>query len=163
LLSFGVESLTSARGVKRDYLHVRMVAENRSSTLPWKVAASEQRLREGALRLQPRYAETNTDKASLTITPGRKGWLDLFFAVDRKTAPASLVVDWAIDMGGRVERQTTAFDRESGAASVYYGPEMSRESQFVPVGPNWWYSSEPWVSPDADLSLTHLHRVAQRE
>jgi hypothetical protein len=161
LLSFGVESLRSSRGVTRDYLHVRIVAENRSGASPWKMDPAEQRIREGFLGLQPRYAETSTDKAALKVTTGQKGWLDLFFAVDRNTAPASLVVDWAVDIGGRIERQTTAFDRESGAASVYYGPEISSDTQFVPVGPNWWYTSEPWVNcfMDQDLSLTHLYRI----
>jgi len=164
LLSFGVESLRSSRGVTRDYLHVRIVAENHAGPSPWQVDPAEQRLHEGFLRLQPRYAETSTDKAALKVTTGQKGWLDLFFAVDRNTAPASLVVDWAVDIGGRVERETTAFDRESGAASLYYGPEISSETQFVPVGPNWWYTSEPWVNcfMDQDLSLTHLYRITHR-
>jgi hypothetical protein len=164
LLSFGIEPLKSARGVARDYLHVRIIAENHSGPSPWQVDPAEQRLREGFLRLQPRYAETSTDKAALKVTTGQKGWLDLFFAVDRKTAPASLVVDWAVDIGGRVEQETTAFDRESGAALLYYGPEISRDSQFIPVGPNWWYASEPWVNcfMDQDLSLTHLYRITHR-
>ena len=51
--------------------------------------------------------------------------------------------------------------RESGAAPTYYGPETAQGTEFVPVGPSWWYASEPWVDP-SDLSITHLYRVVPR-
>jgi hypothetical protein len=164
LLSFGVESLTTAPGTTRDYVHVRIIAENHSSSSPWKVLASDQSMHDGDLRLHPAYAVSSTDGVSLLVPTRQKGWLDLFFPMNKETTPASLVVEWTVDTGNSIEHQTTEFGRGSGTMPVHYGPQTSPDSQFVPVGSSWWYTSAPWVSVpvEAEMSFAHLYRVPQR-
>jgi hypothetical protein len=164
LLSFGVESLTTSPGTTRNYLHVRIIVENRGGSSTWKVLASNQSMRDRDLLFQPAYAVSSTDNVSLSVPTGQKGWLDLFFLVNRETAPIAFMVDWTVDTGNSIEHQATAFGRESGAMPAYYGPRTSQDSQFVPVGSSWWYMSAPWVSMpmEAEMSFAHLYRVAQR-
>jgi hypothetical protein len=162
VLSFGVESLTIAPRVSRDYLHVRIAVQNDEGSAPWTLVAGEQQMRGGSASLPLAFADSSDGRPFVTVAKGERGWIDLFFAVDRNVAPRRLDLQWTVDLGSLTERHETMLDREQQATSVYYGPEPSRDARFVAAGPTWWYQDEPWTAAPADaFSVEHLQPVRE--
>jgi hypothetical protein len=114
--SFGVSKITKQNGEQFRAMHVRMVVSNNGSQ-PWVLDTREQLIDLrgfGQARAAAGYSE-GQDLPLLSIAPGQKRTVDLFFPLPPEAARASRVpefdVVWKIQAGGQQVAQRTPFER----------------------------------------------------
>jgi hypothetical protein len=144
--SFGIVSADVARtGHPTPLLQVRLSVSNDSGTAPWSIDTRDQLLEvPGAGRL--RAAMMNSDQqtgAILTVPPGQKRTLDLYYMLppniaSAETLPRSFDLLWRVQTPERVVAQRTPFTKERVEPAA--SPAYADVALGVGWGPYWWYN-----------------------
>ncbi len=145
VVSLGGETLAVAQGPSF-YLHVRVAAENEGDANPWTVGAHEQSLSIGGGQpALPAFAQSSAGGPTLTVAPGARGFLDLYFALPDQVFPPTTALSWQLHRGDEVIAQTTEFLHASGAdpQHPYYRP-VYRQGITMAFGPTWWWYGDYW-------------------
>jgi hypothetical protein len=160
VMSLGTEHLAVAAGQPDTFLHLRVAIENAQDTVPWTASAGEQVLTglagatgtmaEGGFA-RPAFAQSSAAGPVLTVPPGGRGYLDLFYAMPGGQPP-SIDLDWRIDRGNDTVAQITRFERAGtaqGSTVVAYQPVVYQPGFgmgfYLGVGPSWWYDGWGWM------------------
>jgi hypothetical protein len=141
VLSFGAAELAARSTIGSDrFVHVRLAAVNDSDAGGWVLDAREQALAlpDGRVR-GVRYAQAGGGEgpARLSLRPGERGYLDLFFPAGSDD-PEAVEVRWRVRRGSEVLAGTTAFEELPAPASDYdhYWPSEFLGGRLV-FGPLW--------------------------
>jgi hypothetical protein len=160
LASFGLADLapTDGSGDSRPALHLRMVVSNNAAE-PWTVDTREQKLDiKSAGPATPAFSTTREGNAELplvTVAPGSKRVIDLFFPLPPNQQSAASIPEfdaiWNVHAGTQDVVERTPFDRLR--IEPAYGPAVAPEYGFYGEwGAPFWYDpldpgpvSRPWV------------------
>jgi hypothetical protein len=82
----------------------------------------------------------------VTVAPGSRGFLDVFFAVPAQSSPRRVEVGWKVRRGEMEVADRTAFELTGPSDQpVYaYRPYQSSVYVGVGVGPGWWWGGPYW-------------------
>jgi hypothetical protein len=156
LASFGLAELRPASGSSEDRpaLHLRMVVSNNGSE-PWTVDTREQKLDvQSAGSIPPAFSATHEGNAGLplvTVGPGSKRIIDLFFPLPEGLQSASAIPEfdaiWNVHAGSQDVVERTPFDRLR--IEPAYGPAIAPEYGYYGdwAGPFWYDPGYPWGFP----------------
>ena len=147
LASFGLGELAPAKGSadSAQALHLRMVVSN-NSTEPWTVDTREQKLDiKGSGTSAPAFSTTregNVDLPVVTVAPGSKRVIDLFFPLppDQQSAGSIPEFDaiWNVHAGAQDVVERTPFDRLQ--VEPAYDPALVPEyGYYGGWGAPFWY------------------------
>jgi hypothetical protein len=166
LASYGVTDVQTDNGGSVRVMHVRMVIANNGGAQPWTVDTREIEL-ELAGEGKSRAAFVNASGAGLpivTIPPGQKQTLDLFFPLPQKLDEADRIaafdVLWRVHAATRVFAERTTFER---AELQPYEPPYDDYDYGMGFGvaPFWWYDplwpSYTFVHPAPVIVGPSLH------
>ncbi len=141
LASFGIAKITPKKQAVNEpfrALHVRMIVSNNSSQ-PWIVDTHEQLADiRGVGTVRAGYAESDAgDLPRVSIAPGSKRTIDLFYPLPHPTDRASRIPEfdvlWRVQAGSQLVADRTPFERL--AVTPYYaGPWYP-----YTFGPYGWY------------------------
>lgn len=115
IASFGLTRLGA--GTRLDAMHVRLVVENLTDSMPWTIDTREQLIDiAGAGTSRPILV--NTDQQALpvvSVVPGARRLLDLYFPLPTTGAsePPRFDLVWQVRTGERVVAQRSTFDQLS--------------------------------------------------
>jgi hypothetical protein len=159
LASFGLGELAPAKGSNdsASALHLRMVVSNNGAQ-PWTVDTREQKLDiKGSHPTPPAFSTTsegNADLPVVTVAPGSKRVIDLFFPLPPNQQSAGSIPEfdaiWNVHAGTQDVVERTPFDRLQ--IEPAYGPAVAPEYGFYGDwnGPFWYDPmypgafSRPW-------------------
>lgn len=152
VMSLGAEKLNVEGGAPL-YLHLRVAAENKQDAGAWVLDARNQVLvlplraeaqSDGGQRaMGPAFAEGSGGSALVTIPPGSRGNLDLYYPLPEGTDPSQVTLAWQLQRPAGVVAQQTTFERASGGGDSYgagyaYSPVYGSRVH-LQVGPGWWW------------------------
>lgn len=158
VMSLGGEKL-NAEGGAALYLHLRIAAENQKDSGPWVLDARNQIvvLGQQSGAMGPAFAEGSGGSAVVTIPPGGRGNLDLFYPLPDGVDPQQVTFSWQLQRPTGTVAQQTQFERQRGRPGYYgtgyaYGPAYSSRVHLT-VGPGWWWGPywgmgwgwDPWI------------------
>jgi hypothetical protein len=173
LASFGLGELAPAQGSsdKASALHLRMVVSNNSPE-PWTVDTREQKLDiVGSGPATPAFSTTregNGDMPEVTVAPGSKRIIDLFFPLPPNRQSESSVPEfdaiWNVHAGSQdvVERtpfarlQVEAYDDPMFMPGYAYGGAWGGPFWYDPMYPYGF--SRPWVGGAVIARAPSWHR-----
>jgi hypothetical protein len=156
LASFGLADLapTDGSGDSRPALHLRMVVSNNDAQ-PWTVDTREQKLDiRNSGPATPAFSTTHEGNAELplvTIAPGSKRVIDLFFPLPPNQQTAASIPEfdaiWNVHAGTQDVVERTPFDRLQ--IEPAYGPAIAPEYGFYGEwgGPFWYDPLYPATFP----------------
>jgi len=159
LASFGLGELAPAKGSadSAQALHLRMVVSNNGQQ-PWTVDTRDQKLDiKGSGPVAPAFSTTregNADLPLVTVAPGSKRVIDLFFPLPPTQQSAGTIPEfdaiWNVHAGAQDVVERTPFDRLK--IEPAYDPALAPEYGFYgDWGGPFWYDpmypdafSRPW-------------------
>ena len=143
VMSLGGEKLAVPDGAPL-YLHLRLAVANDKDDGPWVIDARDQTVvfAEGQSPMPPDFAEGSGGSPVVTLVPGTKGTLDLYFGLPQGTDPSRVSFSWRVNRPAGQYVQETTFERQRGqeqAPPAYaYRPVYDSRIHFS-VGPGWWW------------------------
>ncbi|MCG5052521.1 MAG: hypothetical protein KA712_06145 [Myxococcales bacterium] len=146
IMSLGGEKLPVGNGGPSNYLHLRIAVANEKGEGPWVLDARDQMVTLGEGQSQgsmgPAFAEGSGGSPIVSIPPGQKGNLDLYYPLPEEGDPPKLTFAWQVKGSRGVIAQQTVFERQSGrepyAYQYAYSPAYSSRVH-LHVGPGWWW------------------------
>jgi hypothetical protein len=149
IVSLGGEQLPVNNGTGV-FMHVRIAGQNDSDTATWRFDPNEQALRlEGAATPEAAsFAEASTGGPVLTLAPGQRGQLDLYYSMPAQSGPQRTTLEWHVRRGDESLAFATSFERPAGVAAqeaspYYYQPVYDARLHFA-FGPGWWWGYDYW-------------------
>lgn len=141
VVSLGAEQLPAGPQGPSPFLHVRVAAENNGDSAPWTVAAHEQTLSLGGGQgLLPSFAQASSGGPTLSVAPGGRGSIDLYFALPAQGEPPLATLSWRLHRGPEIIAEATNFQRLAGREPQYgYYQPVYRPGVTLAFGPAWWW------------------------
>jgi hypothetical protein len=148
IVSMGGEQLPVGNGSSGLFLHVRIAAENKSDAAPWRFDPNEQSLRlEDGTPEPASFAQATGGGPVLTLPPGQRGQLDLYYPLPSENGPPRTTFAWQVRRGDQPLAYATVFERPAVAAApgapAYYAPAYDARVHFA-FGPGWWWGYDYW-------------------
>ncbi|MDX2024281.1 MAG: hypothetical protein SF187_28825 [Deltaproteobacteria bacterium] len=145
VMSLGGEKLPVPNGAPL-YLHLRLAVANDKDTGPWMMDARDQTVQLGGQQgVAPAFAEGSGGSPVVNIEPGKRGTLDLYYALPEGVDPTKVTLNWRVNRGNEMYAQDTVFERQQGRDGNYpgypgYAYRPAYDSRIhLSVGPGWWW------------------------
>jgi uncharacterized membrane protein YgcG len=140
VMSLGVQTYTARDGQRKPMLHLRIALENNSAE-PWILDPGDAAVGlDDASPIRPTYATGRQTAGRQTVAPGKRGELDLFFAMPSATRPQQASLTWQVRLGAESTMLNSRFDLMTGPGpgQVYYEPAYDASLAYA-WGPGWWW------------------------
>lgn len=143
VMSLGGEKLPVPNGAPL-YLHLRLAVANDKDDGPWVIDARDQTvvMAQGQAPMAASFAEGSGGSPLVTVAPGAKGTLDLYYALPQGVDPTRVSFNWRVNRPSAPYAQETVFERQQSAEPLppayAYRPVYSSRIH-LSVGPGWWW------------------------